>query len=168
MLNVRRVQWRNVTATHVLGQIKNRVTEVGAYLVFCDIPRHLPSGLKMKRFLKETGVVRPSNKAFAFRQQDEALEWVEAQQRTDALFEPDAPEPQDVERSINLPEMLAFADNDEAVLVALPQRLGLRLVKAGKKEFKFGASGTELYINLRGTVKRTVRPGTEESSQLAT
>ncbi len=168
ILNMRRVQSLDVTATHVLEQIKDRLSEVGAYLVFCDIPRHLPSGLKMKRFLKETGVVRPSNKAFAFRQQDEALEWVEAQQRTDAMFEPDTPEPQDVERSINLPEMLAFVDNDEAVLAALQQRLELRLVKAGKKIFKAGESGTELYMIRRGTVKITVPLDKKESYHMAT
>jgi SulP family sulfate permease len=67
-----------VTATHVLEQIKDRLEQNNAYLVFCDIPKGLPSGLKMKRFLKETGVVRPTNKAFAFRQLEEALEWVEA------------------------------------------------------------------------------------------
>jgi SulP family sulfate permease len=39
LLSMRRVQSLDVTATHVLEQIKDRLEENGAYLVFCDIPK---------------------------------------------------------------------------------------------------------------------------------
>jgi SulP family sulfate permease len=162
ILSMRRVQSLDVTATHVLEQIKDRLEENDSYLVFCDIPRNLPSGLKMKRFLKETGVVRPTNKAFAFRQLDEALEWVEARQLEQAT--PGLTE----ESSISLQDMNVFAGHDEAALAALQQRLTQRHVKAGKKVFKAGSAGSELYMISRGTVKLTVPLGKKESYHMAT
>ena len=162
ILNMRRVQSLDVTATHVLEQIKDRLEEHDAYLVFCDIPRDLPSGLKMKRFLKETGVVRPTNKAFAFRQLDEALEWVEAHQLADAA------QTLGNDRSISLEEMQVFVGHDDVALAALEQRLEKRNVKAGKKVFKAGASGTHLFMIRRGTVKVTVPLGKKDSYHMAT
>jgi SulP family sulfate permease len=116
----------------------------------------------MKRFLKETGVVRPTNKAFAFRQLDEALEWVEARQLEQAT--PGLTE----ESSISLQDMSVFAGHDEAALAALQQRLTQRHVKAGKKVFKAGSAGSELYMISRGTVKLTVPLGKKESYHMAT
>ncbi len=162
ILSMRRVQSLDVTATHVLEQIKDRLEEHDAYLVFCDIPRDLPSGLKMKRFLKETGVVRPTNKAFAFRQIDEALEWIEARQLEEAaadLGNSDA---------IDVLNMQVFAGLDPASIRPLADQVSLRTVKAGKKVFKAGAAGGELFLVRRGTVKVTVPLSKKDSYHMAT
>jgi len=66
ILSMRRVQSLDITATHVLEQIKDQLEERGAYLVFCDIPKGLPSGLKMKRFLKDTGGGPPDQQGLCF------------------------------------------------------------------------------------------------------
>ena len=160
ILSMRRVQSLDVTATHVLEQIKDQLEERGAYLVFCDIPKGLPSGLKMKRFLKDTGVVRPTNKAFAFRQLDEALEWVEARSLEEAAAEPPP--------AMELRDMPLFAGHGEEAQVALEGAVTIRSVKAGKKVFKAGASGEELFIVRRGTVKLTLPIHKKESYHLAT
>jgi SulP family sulfate permease len=162
ILSMRRVQSLDVTATHVLEQIKDRLEENNANLVFCDIPKDLPSGLKMKRFLKETGVVRPTNKAFAFRQLDEALEWVENQERQQALeAEADAP-------ALALREFPVFAHQTEDSLAALEAVLEARSIKAGKKVFKSGGHDSDLFFIRRGTVKITLPIRKKESYHLAT
>jgi SulP family sulfate permease len=164
ILSMRRVQSLDVTATHVLEQIKDRLEKHDAYLIFCDIPRHLPSGLKMKRFLKETGVVRPTNKAFAFRHQTEALEWVELQhaalsgrvveKRTTSV--------------LSLTDMPVFAKQADPALDALQSRIKTIEIKAGKRVFKAGSSSDALYIIRRGTVKITVPLGKKDDYHLAT
>ena len=162
ILSMRRVQSLDVTATHVLEQIKDRLEENNANLVFCDIPKDLPSGLKMKRFLKETGVVRPTNKAFAFRQLDEALEWVENQERQQALeAETDAP-------ALALREFPVFAHQTEDSLASLEAVLEPRSIKAGKKVFKSGGHDSDLFFIRRGTVKITLPIRKKESYHLAT
>jgi SulP family sulfate permease len=162
ILSMRRVQSLDVTATHVLEQIKDRLEENNAYLVFCDIPKGLPSGLKMKRFLKDTGVVRPTDKAFAFRQLDEALEWVDAQERQQALENTTESLP------LELQDMPIFAHQSTEAVAALKTAMELRFVKAGKRVFKAGAADTDLFIIRRGTVKITVPIRKKESYHLAT
>lgn len=162
ILSMRRVQSLDVTATHVLEQIKDRLEEHNAYLVFCDIPKGLPSGLKMKRFLKETGVVRPSNKAFAFRQLDEALEWIEAQERAAT-----AGDDHNIGQC-DLHTMPLLAGCMPASIAALEAALETRTVKAGKRVFKAGTACDALFLIRSGTVKLMVPVRKKESYHLAT
>ncbi|WP_322095850.1 SLC26A/SulP transporter family protein [Paramagnetospirillum magneticum] len=162
ILSMRRVQSLDLTATHVLEQIKDRLEENDAYLVFCDIPKGLPSGLKMKRFLKDTGVVRPTNKAFAFRQLDEALEWVEGQRNAAK----GAPQGEDL--VLDIPDMAMFAGLSPKAIKDLNAAVTLRPVHAGKKVFKAGSSGDELFLIRRGTVKITLPIHKKEHYHLAT
>ena len=161
ILSMRRVQSLDVTATHVLEQIKDRLEENNAFLVFCDIPKGLPSGLKMKRFLKDTGVVRPTNKAFAFRGLDDALEWVEAR-----VLEDSANGIETVTYGVR--DMPVFAGLGEATRVALEAILEPRSVKTGKKVFKAGGPGDELFLVRHGLVKVTLPLGKKEHYHLAT
>ncbi len=162
ILSMRRVQSLDVTATHVLEQIKDQLEENDGYLVFCDIPKGLPSGLKMKRFLKDTGVVRPTNKAFAFRQLEEALEWVEA--RTG-----DAGASGGIETlAMNMHEMPLFAGHAREAVAALEAGLEIRRIKAGKKVFKAGTAGDELFLVRHGMVKVSLSIHKKESYHLAT
>lgn len=162
ILNMRRVQSLDVTATHVLEQIKDRLEENDACLVFCEIPKGLPSGLKMKRFLKETGVVRPTNKAFAFRQLDEALEWVEEKEMEES----------DLARSrslaLDLRAMPFLKDCPEDAIAALEAAVEQRQIKPGKKVFKTGADDGELFMIRRGTVKLTVHVHKKENYHMST
>jgi len=162
ILNMRRVQSLDVTATHVLEQIKDRLEEKNAYLVFCDIPKGLPSGLKMKRFLKETGVVRPTNKAFAFRQLDEAIEWLEAQELKELHLAPANT------GQLDLRAMSLWVGCSKEAVAALEAAVELRPVKAGKRVFKAGAACNELYIIRSGTVRLTVPLRKKDSYHLAT
>ena len=161
ILSMRRVQSLDVTATHVLEQIKDRLEEHDGFLVFCDIPKGLPSGLKMKRFLKETGVVRPTNKAFAFRQLDEALEWVESQMMLERAesFHQDP---------IDLPDMDIVSGCSQESIAALGACVQMRSVKAGKKIYKAGTDGSEMFLIRNGLVKLTMPIGKKTNYHLAT
>jgi SulP family sulfate permease len=162
VLSMRRVQSLDVTATHVLEQIKEQLDRNDAYLLFSDIPKGLPSGLKMKRFLKETGVVLPTSKAFAFRDLDDALEWIEARTLEKAGVVPVEP------GALELREMPLFAGYSEDALAALERSVEIRAIKAGKRVFKAGTEGAELFLIRRGLVKVTLPIHKKESYHLAT
>ncbi|ARJ64263.1 sulfate permease and related transporter [Magnetospirillum sp. ME-1] len=162
ILSMRRVQSLDLTATHVLEQIKDRLEENDAFLVFCDIPKGLPSGLKMKRFLKDTGVVRPTNKAFAFRQLDEALEWVEEQRSGVRDAEGGG------ELVLDIADMPMFAGQPPEALADLHATVTLRPIHAGKKVFKAGVAGDELFLIRRGSVRITLPIHKKEHYHLAT
>jgi len=158
ILSMRRVQSLDVTATHVLEQIKDRLEEKDAYLVFCDIPKGLPSGLKMKRFLKDTGVVRPTNKAFAFKKLDDALEWVMAQGEVPAeiLYSP----------AVELHHLPMFFGQDAAALEALDSAMKVRSFKSGATVFSAGDKDDELLIVRHGAIKVTVPIPNKDSYHL--
>jgi SulP family sulfate permease len=162
ILSMRRVQSLDVTATHVLEQIKDRLEENDAYLVFCDIPKGLPSGLKMKRFLKDTGVVRPSNKAFAFRQLEDALEWVEARELAACPPEPVATL---VLALADMPVLAGCTAEELAVLAAL---VAQRKVAAGRKLFKNNSGDSAIYLVRSGLVKLAVPLHKKDSLHLLT
>jgi SulP family sulfate permease len=147
ILNMRRVQSLDVTATHVLEQIKDRLEEHNAYLVFCDIPKGLPSGLKMKRFLKDTGVVRPTNKAFAFRQLEDVLRWLENKEQPLPLVEARATD------TVNLRDMPWLGSCTVSDRAALEAQVQMQRVAAGKKLFKHGLADEFLYFVHSGQIK---------------
>ena len=161
ILSMRRVHSLDVTATHVLEQIKDRLEEYDAYLIFCDIPKGLPSGLKMKKFLKETGVVRPTTKALAFRQLDDAVEWVESEMLA-GFPEPDHSTPMD------LAQMPLFAGCSAPTLAALEDATYLRSIKEGKKLFKPDEESDELFFIRQGLVKVSLSMGKKDDYHFAT
>lgn len=166
ILSMRRVQSLDITATHVLEQIKDRLEERDGYLVFCDIPKGLPSGLKMKRFLKETGVVRPTAKAFAFKHLEDALEWVESRKLGlpapgEDLILTEAP-------LLSLREMRIFAGCDEDDFAALEAVVETHSVKAEHKVLKAGGGDEALFLVRRGMVRITVPVHKKDDYHLAT
>lgn len=148
ILSMRRVQSIDITATHMLEQIKDQLEKKGAYLIFCDIPKELPSGLKMKRFLKDTGVVLPTNKAFAFRQLDDAIEWIMSRGAAVIIDENMS--------TIELREQLIFMGQSEEALQALEQAMVTRSILAGEKLFNANDDDDELLMIRSGSVKVTL------------
>ncbi|MDD5298678.1 MAG: SulP family inorganic anion transporter [Rhodocyclaceae bacterium] len=148
ILNMRRVQSMDLTATHVLEQIKDRLEAAGAYLIFTEIPRGLPSGLKMKRYLREVGLVRDTEKALAFRQLDEALEWIEARLLSAELFFGDDNEP-----PLELDALEKLLGWKPGTLTHIAAIIETRHYPAGKKVLKLGSQGDELLFIRRGTIR---------------
>jgi SulP family sulfate permease len=132
----------------MLEQIKDQLEKKDAHLIFCDIPKDLPSGLKMKRFLKDTGVVLPTNKAFAFRQLDDAMEWVMSQGESTKI----APDMSITE----LADVMMFMGQPKEAMQALESAVTLRTIKADHKVFKIGEDDDELLLVRSGMVKVTL------------
>ena len=162
ILNMRRVQSLDVTATHVLEQVKGQLEANAAYLIFCDIPKGLPSGLKMKRFLKDAGVVRPTEKALAFHQIDEVFDWIAEQEAADAPGADNAP------RACLLKDMPMFQGQNQHVLGTLEKTIQIRKFQAGKKVLKVGNAGDELLIVRSGVVKVSLPLHKKDAFHLAT
>lgn len=147
ILSLQRVQSLDLSATHVLEQIKDRLDAAGGKMIFTEIPRNLPSGLKMKRYLREVGLIRDTGKALAFRQLDDALEWVEAQ-----ILASECPV-DDQGRPLDLAEIEAMHDWAPGTLQDLASIIEPRTYPAGKKVLKAGSREDELLFIRAGTVR---------------
>lgn len=154
ILNMHRVQSMDVTATHVLEDIKNQLEEKGGYLIFCEIPKNLPSGLEMKKFLRQTGVLRETKKAFAFGQLDEVIQWLDSVLNTHKI--PSSEEiimPKKEFPILELEQMENFQTLPNNSISILKENLTFIKVGRGSKIFKTGSPSDELYILHKGAVK---------------
>ena len=147
LLDMRRVQTIDVTAAHMLEQIRDMMAEKDGFLVFAHLPHSLPSGLDMKQYFDQMALAPYKSAARVFDELDAAQEWVENRILKEAALE------RAEEKPLNLHEVGVFKGRKEATLAALEQRLDQRSVKSGEKIFARGDSGDELFLIRKGTVR---------------
>jgi len=161
LLDMARVQTIDVTAAHMLEQIRDMMAEKGGFLVFAKLPHNLPSGRDMQQYFDEVGLARTTHHVRVFGELDEALEWVE-----DRILE-EAKLSRTLEQALKLHEMDLFTGRKAETLAELETCMVKRSFKAGEKIFARGETGDELFLIRRGAV-RIVLPMTKQHHHVAT
>lgn len=147
ILDMRRVQTVDVTAVHMLDQIKDMLTERNGFLILSQIPQNLPSGRDMEGYFDQVGLVRADSPVRVFPSQDEALEWVEDRILAEAAHDPAEETP------LDLHEIELFAGRKEATLTAVERHFEQRHCAKGERIFARGDTGDELFLIRRGAVR---------------
>ncbi len=147
ILDMRRVQSVDVTAVHMLDQIKDMLAERKGVLIFTHLPQHLPSGRDMEQYFDQLGLVRPESPVRVFAELDDALEWVE-----DCIIA-EVQLVRDAERPLDLAELDMFRSRKPETLHALLVHMEQRSCKAGERIFSSGDTGDELFIIRSGSVR---------------
>ena len=162
ILDLRRVQSVDVTAAHMLEQVEAMLEERGALLLFCHLPRNVPTGQNMAEYFVQIGLARPERHAPVFDELDDALEWVEnrilAAVRNATLSA--AP--------LELREIDLFGGRKPETLAVLEAGMEKRTLKAGELVFSVGDIGDELFLIRRGSVRIMLPVGGNQSHHLAT
>ena len=147
ILDMRRIQTVDVTAAHLLEQIKDMLAERKGFLIFSQIPQNLPSGRDMEQYFAQVGLGGAESSVKIFPTQDDALEWVEDRIIADeALI-------QDEETLLGLHELELFSGRKQETLAALELCMEKRSVKSGELIFARGGSSDELFLIRRGAVR---------------
>jgi SulP family sulfate permease len=147
ILDMRRVQSVDVTAAHMLEQVKDMLAESNGFLIFSQIPRNLPSGRDMQQYFGQVGLVRPESPVRVFDELDDAVEWVEDRILAGAALKHAEEQP------LELHEIELFHGRKEETLAALEACMEKRTFKAGEKIFVRDDSGDELFLIRRGEVR---------------
>jgi SulP family sulfate permease len=147
ILDMRRIQTVDVTAAHLLEQVKDMLAERHGFLIFSAIPLTLPSGRDMQQYFDQVGLIRPDSPVRVFPALDDALEWVEDRIIHEAALQ------RDEEIALELHEVELFAGRKEQTLAALEQCMEKRFVAAGESIFLRGEAGDELFLIRRGAVR---------------
>lgn len=147
ILDMRRVQTVDVTAAHMLEQVKDMLAERDGYLIFANIPPRLPSGLDIQAYLQEVGLLAAVEHVKVFGETDAALEWVE-----DALIAAAALELVS-ENALGLAEIELFRGRKAQTLAALEEHMQQVCYRAGEKIFARGDTGDEIFLIRRGAVR---------------
>ena len=164
ILDMRRVQSVDLTAVHVLDQIRATLAERNATLIFSQLPEHVPSGQDMRKYFDAIGLVRAEHgmQTRTFPTLDDALEWVE-----ERLIEVEHLD-QVVETLLEPREMDVFAGRQDSTLTALVDCMEKRSYKAGEKIFAFGDGGDELFLIRRGAVRIVLPISDKQTHHVAT
>jgi SulP family sulfate permease len=147
ILDMRRIQGVDVSAAHVLTQIRDSVIERDGFLIFCSLPQDLPNGRNISTFFDQMDITTFTSHVKVFPEVDDALEWVEEEilgpERSDRTGE----------ALLDLHEMDLFKERKEETLTALEACLEERSVKAGEQVYSVGDVGDELFLIRRGSVR---------------
>jgi len=162
ILDMRRVQSVDVTAAHMLDQVKDMLAERNGFLIFSQLPQNLPSGRDMQQYFDQVGLVRPESPVRVFGELDEALEWVE-----DRILEGEICELGE-QGALGLKEIELFKGRKTETLAALDQCMEKRSYKTGDKIFKRGDTGDELFLIRKGAVRIMLPLSEKQSHHLGT
>ncbi len=147
LLDMRRVQTIDVTAAHMLEQIRDMMAEKGGFLVFANLPQNLPTGRDMQEYFDQIGLAPYKSAARIFDELDAAQEWVENRILKEAALE------HAEGQLLGLNEFALFNGRKEETLVELETHLNKRAFKAGEKIFSRGDAGDELFLIRKGLVR---------------
>ena len=148
ILDMRRVQSVDFTATHMLDQIEAQLAERKGTLIFSHLPPNLPTGQDLQKYFDQVGLVKPSRSVKIFDELDDALEWTE-----DRILEAEGLLQAGQETPLNLHEINLLKGFDEDTLRALATCVEERSYETGQKVFQHGDQGDEIYLIRRGIVR---------------
>ncbi|MBL8413131.1 MAG: SLC26A/SulP transporter family protein, partial [Propionivibrio sp.] len=147
ILDMRRVQTVDVTAAHMLDQVKDMLADRQGFLIFSQLPQSLPSGRDMEQYFDQVGLVRKESPVRVFAELDDALEWVE-----DRLID-EAALARGEEKPLELHEIELFKERKPETLATFDQLIEKRAYRSGEKIFTRGDDGDELFIIRSGSVR---------------
>ncbi len=147
ILDLRRIQTVDVTAAHLLEQVKDMLAERHGFLIFSQIPPNLPSGRDLQQYFDQVGLLHADSPVKVFPSLDDALEWVEDRIIHDAALL------KDEEIALELHEVELFAGRKEQTLAALEACMEKRSVAQGETIFSRGDASDELFLIRRGAVR---------------
>ncbi|HEY6897003.1 MAG TPA: SulP family inorganic anion transporter [Rhodocyclaceae bacterium] len=162
ILDLKRVQSVDVSAAHMLCQVRDALAENNARLLLSGVRENLPNGRNLREFLEQTGVLQeddPTVRVFA--ELDAAIEWVEDRILGEQESMVDEAPP------MQLQEMDLFANRKDETLKDLEARMIQRSYQAGETVYAQGAAGDEIYWIRRGTIRIFAPLGAGRSRHIA-
>ena len=163
VLDMQRVQSVDVTAVHLLSQIRDSLTERGAYLIFSNLTRTLPNGRNIAELFHQMELTTTTAHVKVFPVLDDAVEWIEDEILGENLKQAAELPPLDVY------EIEIFKNHKEETLVDLVECLERRSLAKDEKLFSLGDPANELYLIRKGAVRITLPiEGTEHGHHTLT
>ncbi|MEI7456306.1 MAG: SulP family inorganic anion transporter [Nitrosomonadales bacterium] len=147
ILDLRRVLSVDITAAHMLNQVRDMMRDRGMPLLMSNVREHLPNGSNLLEFFKHTELIDTTDAVRVFQTIESAIEWVE-----DRLIG-EIELPIETEIALNLQEMDLFQGRKVETLTDLEARMEQRTVKAGESIYSIGDQDRELYLIRRGVVR---------------
>lgn len=146
IIDLHRVQSIDVTAAHMLNQVRDALLERKASLILSNVTEALPNGVNLREFLEHSGLMNPPGSVLLFPTLEQAIEHVE-----DALLG-DLGQPAE-ESAMQLQDMELFKGRKDETLSDLEACLVSRTYQPGEYIYLIGDSAAELYLIRKGEIR---------------
>jgi len=147
ILDLRLVQSVDITAAHMLIQVRDMLAERDAFLLLSNVPEQLPNGRNLREFFEQVGLCEESDTVRVFPTLESTIEWVEEQLIGDVRT------PVDKEVPLRLQDMDLFHGRKDETLVDLEASMEQRSFKAGETIYSIGDPGQAIYLVRRGEIR---------------
>lgn len=147
ILDMKRVQTVDLTAAHILLQIKDILHENDGYLLLSRLPHKLPSGDDLESYFNHVGLLKHLSPIMVFDDLDDAVEWVEDTILHDSLIEEKG------ETLRELSDFDLFTGRNSDTLEELEGLLECKSYKKGDLIYSEGDSMGEIFLIRRGLVR---------------
>jgi sulfate permease, SulP family len=146
ILDMRRVQSIDITAAHLLDQLRDMMADKNGFLIYSDLPTNLLSGQDIYQYFEQVGLAPQKSAARVFDDIDGAKEWVENRILKEADFH------QEEEHRLHIKEFDLFKGRKEETLAVFETHLVKISYSAGTKILSRGDTGDDLFFIRKGLI----------------
>ncbi|MFA6190974.1 MAG: SulP family inorganic anion transporter [Sulfurimonas sp.] len=147
IMDMKRVQTVDLTAAHILLQIKDILHDNNGYLLLSRLPHKLPTGDDMESYFNHVGLLKHLSPIKVFDDLEYAIEWVEDKVLKENLTT-------FTEESLyELKDFSLLGHRKQETIDEIQSSFECRTFKKGEVIFKQGNLAGELYLIRRGLVR---------------
>lgn len=146
ILDMRRVQSIDITAAHLLDQLRDMMADKNGFLIYSDLPTNLLSGQDIYQYFEQVGLAPQKSAARVFDDIDGAKEWVENRILKEADFH------QEEEHWLHIKDFDLFKGRKEETLAVFETHLVKISYSAGTKILSRGDTGDDLFFIRKGLI----------------
>lgn len=157
IIDMKRVQTVDLTAAHILLQIKDMLHEKNGYLILSRLPHKLPTGDDLESYFNQVGLLKHLSPIKLFDDLDDAIEWTENKIIQESMIE------EKEEELLGLGDFTLFEERKEDTLAEIESLVECRSFKKGEVIYSQGDAQGEIFLIRRGLV-RIMLPGENRKS----
>ena len=147
IMDMKRVQTVDLTAAHILLQIKDILHDKQGYLLLCRLPHKLPTGDDLESYFNHVGLLKHLSPIKVFDDLDDAIEWAEDKIIKSSLIEEKG------EVLLSLGEFDLFRGRKDETIAELESLVESRSYHKGETIYAEGDGEGEIFLIRRGLVR---------------
>ncbi len=162
ILDMKRIQTVDLTAAHILLQIKDILHDRNSYLLLSRLPHKLPTGEDLEHYFNQVGLLKHLSPIRLFDDLDDAIEWTENAIIKEHLIDKKS------EELLELRDFDLFKGRNEDTLEEIQSLLENKSFKKGDLIYSEGDSKGEIFLIRRGSVRLILPYKNQKSVHLST
>ena len=162
IMDMKRVQTVDLTAAHILLQIKDILHDKQGYLLLCRLPHKLPSGDDLESYFNQVGLLKHLSPIKVFDDLDDAIEWAENKIIKSYLIE------EKKEKLLTVSEFDLFKGRKEETIAEIESLVESRSYKKGDTIYSEGDGSGEIFLIRQGLVRIMLPFSDRKSVHLST